>query len=338
MSMLKYVGRRLLLMLIVLFGVVVITFAITRMVPGDPLVANLGQSAMSNPDIVAAYEAKWGLDKPDAEQFLIYLKNLSQGSMGTSIRTKNPVEYDLAQYFPATIELATLATLISVVCGMLFGVASAAKRNKLLDQGLRAVSLIGISIPAFWLALLLLYFFYFKLGLAPGSGRIGIGYLGYQTKTGFLVLDTLLAGDWAMLKDVLAHMILPAVVLSASTMGIMTRTVRSSMLDVLNQDYLRTARAKGFGEGKVLTRHAVKNGLIPSVTMFGLSYGSLLGGTVLVETIFDYPGLGWYAYRSATTLDIPAIIGVTLLIAVINCVMSLVIDVIYAAIDPRIRY
>jgi len=338
MGMLRYILRRLLMMVIVLFGVLVITFAITRLVPGDPLVANLGQSAMSNPEIVAAYEAKWGLDKPDAEQFFIYLKNLLHGDMGTSIRTRNAVEKDLAQYFPATIELATLATLLSVILGLLFGVASAAKRNKPLDHTLRAFSLIGISIPAFWLALLLLYLFYYKLGIAPGSGRVGVNYLGFESKTGFLIIDSIIAGDTAMLKDALAHMVLPSIVLAASTMGLLTRTVRSSMLDVMNQDYLRTARAKGLGEGRVLTDHALKNGLIPSVTMFGLSYGSLLGGTVLVETIFDYPGLGWYAYRSATTLDIPAIIGVTLLIAVINCVMSLVIDVIYAAIDPRIRY
>lgn len=338
MGMLKYIGRRLLLMLIVLAGVVVITFAISHSIPGDPLVAHLGQSAMSNPEIVAAYEAKWGLDKSLFEQFIMYVSNLFHGDLGTSIRTKQAVVADLAVYFPATIEMATLATLMSVVLGLLFGVVSAAKRNKPTDQVLRAISLVGISIPAFWLALLMLYFFYFKLNIAPGSGRLGMDFLGYQSATGFLFIDAIKTGNMALFKDAFAHIIMPAIVLAAATMGLMTRTVRRSMLDVMSQDYLRTARAKGLSERQVVTDHALKNGLIPSVTMFGLSYGSLLGGTVLVETIFDYPGLGWYAYQSATTLDYPAIMGVTLVIAVINCVMSLIVDIVYALIDPRIRY
>lgn len=338
MNMLKYIGRRLILMLIVLAGVTVITFIISRSVPGDPLVAHLGQSAMSNPEIVAAYEAKWGLDKSMGEQFILFIKNMFHGDLGTSIRTKQAVTADLAVYFPATVEMATMATLMSVILGMLFGVVSAARRNKFSDQTLRAVALVGISIPAFWLALLLLYFFYFKMDVAPGSGRLGMQYLGYKSETGFLVIDAIKNGDMALLKDALAHLIMPSITLAAATMGLMTRTVRSSMLDVMSQDYLRTARAKGLSERQVVTDHALKNGLIPSVTMFGLSYGSLLGGTVLVETIFDYPGLGWYAYQSATTLDYPAIMGVTLVIAVINCVMSLIVDIVYAFIDPRIRY
>lgn len=338
MNMLKYIGRRLLLMVIVLAGVVVITFTISHMVPGDPLVANLGQSAMSNPEIVAAYEAKWGLDKSGPEQFALYIQNMFKGDLGTSIRTKKPVLADLAVYFPATIEMATLATIISVVLGLLFGVVSAARRNKTADQVLRAVSLVGISIPAFWLALLMLYFFYFRLNIAPGSGRLGLDFLSYRSTTGFLFIDAVKSGNMVLLQDAFAHIFMPAIVLAASTMGLMTRTVRSSMLDVMSQDYLRTARGKGLTEKQVITKHALKNGLIPSVTMFGLSYGSLLGGTVLVETIFDYPGLGWYAYQSATTLDYPAIMGVTLVIALINCVMSLLIDIVYAFIDPRIRY
>ncbi|NLZ38215.1 MAG: ABC transporter permease [Firmicutes bacterium] len=338
MNMLNYIGRRLLLMAIVMAGVVVITFTISHMVPGDPLVANLGQSAMSNPEIVAAYEEKWGLNKPLPEQFILYVRNMFKGDLGTSIRTKRPVLYDLSVYFPATVEMATLATFISVVFGMLFGVISAARRNKAADQVLRAVSLVGISIPAFWLALLMLYVFYFRLNIAPGSGRLSLAFLSYKSETGFLILDAIKNGNMALLKDVLSHIAMPSIVLAASTMGLMTRTVRSSMLDVMGQDYLRTARAKGLTERQVIMNHALKNGLIPSVTMFGLSYGSLLGGTVLVETIFDYPGLGWYAYQSATTLDYPAIMGVTLVIALINCVMSLLIDIIYAFIDPRVRY
>jgi peptide/nickel transport system permease protein len=325
-------------MLIVIAGVVVITFTIAHLVPGDPLVANLGQSALNNPEIIAAYQQKWGLDKPLIEQFWLYVKNLVHGDLGVSIRTKQPVTANLARFFPATIEMATLATLMSMVFGILFGLFSAVKRNSPLDHSLRAVSLVGISMPAFWLALLLLYLFYFKLGMSPGSGRVSLRFLGYKTKTGFLLLESLFLGNIPLFKDALSHVFMPALVLSASTMGIMTRTVRSSMLDVMSQDYLRTAKAKGLKSGQILMGHALKNGLIPSVTMFGLCYSSLLGGTVLVETIFDYPGLGWYAYHSATTLDFPAIMGCTLVITLINCVMSLAIDLVYGLIDPRIRY
>ena len=338
MSLLRYTGRRLLLMVIVMLGVLIVTFFISHMIPGNPVAANLGQAALNNPEIVARYEQRWGLDKSLPEQFLLYIRNLLQGDLGTSIRTKQPVTDDLARYFPATVEMATFAAVLSLIFGMSFGIISAARRNSALDQSLRAVSLIGISMPAFWLALLLLYLFYLRLGVSPGSGRLGLQFIGYTPRTGFIVIDSLLAGDFALLRDALAHMLLPSVVLAASTMGLMTRTVRSSTLDEMGRDYLRTARAKGLNERQVMTDHAMKNGLIPSVTMFGLSYSSLLGGTVLVETIFDYPGLGWYAYHSATTLDYPAIIGGTLLIALINCVMTLVVDLVYALIDPRIRY
>ena len=338
MRLLKYAGRRFLLMLIVLFGVILITFTISHMVPGDPLVANLGQGALNNPEIIKTYEQKWGLDKPLAQQFFIYMANVFHGDLGVSIRSKQPVRGDLARFFPATIEMATIATILSVLFGMGFGVVSAARRNSAIDQSMRAVSLVGISLPMFWLALLLLYLFYFKLGVLPGSGKASLTYLSNKSNGGFLILGSLFSGNMPMFKDAFAHVALPAVTLSASTMGVLTRTVRSSMLDTMGQDYMRTARAKGLSKNRALTGHAVKNGLIPSVTMFGLTYGSLLGGTVIVETIFDYPGLGWYAYHSAITLDYPAIMGCTLVIAVINCVMSLLVDIIYALVDPRIQY
>ncbi len=338
MNMLKYVLRRFILMLVVMFGISVITFCISHMVPGDPLAANLGQTAMSDPQIVAAYEAKWGLDKPLPVQYLNYMKNLFHGDMGTSIRTQQPVLSDLAQYIPATFEMATLATIISIIFGLVFGLLSAAKHNKFPDHILRVLSLIGISIPAFWLSILCLYLFYLKLGVAPGSGRVSSEWAGAHFPTGFLILDSIMYGEPTLLKDALAHLILPSFVLAAATMGILTRTVRSSMLEVMQQDYLRTARAKGVSEGRILKHHVLKNGLIPSVTMFGLSYGSLLGGTVLVETIFSYPGVGLYAYKAASTLDFPAIMGTTLFIAAVNVLMNFIVDIVYAFIDPRIRY
>ncbi len=338
MNMLKYIARRLVLMLVVMFGISIITFCISHLVPGDPLAANLGQSAMSDPEIVAAYEAKWGLDQPLHIQYINYMKNLFHGDMGTSIRTKQPVLSDLAQYIPATFEMATLATVISIVFGLLFGLISAARHNKLSDHTLRVFSLMGISLPAFWLSILCLYVFYLKLGVVPGSGRVSSEWLGAKFPTGFLLLDSIMYGEPTLFWDALSHLILPAFVLAAATMGILTRTVRSSMLEVMQQDYLRTAKAKGLSEGRILRCHVLKNGLIPSVTMFGLSYGSLLGGTVLVETIFSYPGIGLYAYKAASTLDFPAIMGTTLFIAAVNVIMNFIVDIVYALIDPRIRY
>lgn len=338
MNMLKFIARRLMLMVIVLLGVSVITFCVSHFVPGNPLVAHLGQSAMSDPEIVAAYEEKWGLNDPLPVQYFNYIKNLLHGDLGTSIRTKQPVLSDLAQYIPATFEMATLATIISIVFGLIFGLLSAARHNKLSDHTLRVFSLMGISVPAFWLSILCLYVFYLKLGVVPGSGRVGADWLGATFPTGFLIFDAITCGEPDLLKDALSHLILPSFVLAAATMGILTRTVRSSMLEVMQQDYLRTAKAKGLSEGYILRHHVLKNGLIPSVTMFGLSYGSLLGGTVLVETIFSYPGIGLYAYKAATTLDFPAIMGTTLFIAAVNVLMNFFVDIIYALIDPRIRY
>ncbi len=338
MNMLKYIGRRILLMAVVMAGISVITFCVSHFVPGDPLVANLGQTAMSDPEIVAAYEAKWGLDQPVYIQYLSYMKNLLHGDLGTSIRTKQPVLSDLEKYVPATFEMATLATIFSILFGLLFGMISAARHNKLSDNVVRVVSLMGISIPAFWLSILTLYVFYLKLGVLPGSGRVGTEWLGAVFPTGFLIRDAIVCGEMGLLKDALSHLVLPSFVLSASTVGILTRTVRSSMLEVLQQDYLRTAKAKGLSENRIMFHHVLKNGLIPSVTMFGLCYGSLLGGTVLVETIFNYPGVGLYAYKAATTLDFPAIMGTTLFIAAVNVLMNFFVDILYAFIDPRIRY
>lgn len=338
MNMLKFIGRRVILMIVVLFGISLITFGVSHFVPGDPLVSNLGQTAMSDPEIVAAYKAKWGLDQPVYKQYLDYMVNMLHGDLSTSIRTKQPVLDDLFKYIPATFEMATLATIISILCGLVFGMISAAKHNKPIDHILRVVSLLGISVPAFWLSILCLYVFYLKMGVLPGSGRVGQEWLGATFPTGFLILDSITCGEPALLVDALRHLVLPSCVLAASTMGILTRTVRSSMLEVLQQDYLRTARAKGLSQNHIMIHHVMKNGLIPSVTMFGLCYGSLLGGTVLVETIFNYPGIGLYAYEAATTLDFPAIMGTTLFIAAVNVLMNFFVDILYAFIDPRIRY
>jgi len=336
-SLARYIARRFILLLVLLWGATVITFVVTNLVPADPVAIQLGQTAMSDPEIVAAFKARYGLDRPLPEQYWRYLTNLLKGDLGRSIRTGRPVLDDLARYFPASFELATVATLISVVAGVAAGVASAVWRGRAIDSLVRVGAMIGVSVPNFWLALLALYVFYFRLRWLPGPGRVS-ALTQLPDGTGLLILDSILHGDWALLKEVLRHLVLPSLVLGSYTMGVIARTTRSSMLEVMGADYIRTARAKGVGERAVVFRHALANAMIPTVTMIGLSYGNLLGGTVLVETIFSWPGIGRYAYQSTTTLDFPAIMGVTLLITAVYAVINMLVDIAYGLLDPRIRY
>jgi peptide/nickel transport system permease protein len=337
MSIFRYILRRALLAIPLLLGITLIAFAISQFVPSDPVVANLGQSAMSDPEIVAAFRAEWGLDKPIHEQYFTYLGNLLQGDLGRSIKSRRPVMEDLRDYLPATIELATTATIIGTAVGILFGVISAVRRNALIDMAVRTVSLIGVSLPVFWLALVALQIFYARLGWFPGPGRLDIGMKGPPDVTGMVTIDALIAGDWASLRSGLRHLMLPAIVLSAFTVGLVTRVTRSAMLEVLSLEYIRTAYAKGLQERLVVLRHALRNALIPVVTVVGFSYGNLLAGTVLTETIFAWPGIGWYAYRASTSLDFPAIMGVSMVIALIFVLTNLVVDVLYFVLDPRLR-
>lgn len=335
--MLQYVLRRLALMIVLLFGVSLLVFVISHCVPSDPAMANLSQTAMNNPEVVAAFRAKWGLDQPLYRQYLIYLGNLLQGDLGTSIRTGQPVLSDLLRYFPATMELSVLAMFFAIVFGVLFGVLSAVFRDKFTDQALRLVSVSGVSIPSFWFALLMLYVFFYQLGWFPGPGRIGSRTPVPVGGTGFYLLDGLLSGNMALFQDALSHMILPAAVLGFFTMGLITRQTRSNLLETLSMDYIRTAKAKGMSKGRIVVRHALGNALIPVITVAGMGFCNLLGGMVFVEKIFAWPGIGQYAYLSATTLDFPAICGVSLLIAVNYVVVNLIIDLLYGIIDPRIR-
>jgi peptide/nickel transport system permease protein len=337
MSILRYILRRLLLAVPLLLGITLIAFAISQFVPSDPVVANLGQSAMSDPTIVAAFRREWGLDRPVHEQYLTYVGNLLQGDMGRSIKSRRPVVEDLRAYLPATIELATAATLIGTALGVLFGVISAVRRNAGIDFVVRTISLVGVSLPVFWLALVALQVFYARLGWFPGPGRLEIGMEGPPRVTGLITVDAVLAGDWASLRSGLSHLMLPALVLSTFTTGLVTRVTRSSMLAVLGLEYIRTAYAKGLQERLVVLRHALRNALIPVITVVGLSYGNLLAGTVLTETIFAWPGIGWYAYRASTSLDFPAIMGVSMVIALIFVIVNLIVDVLYFVLDPRLR-
>ena len=337
MSIFRYILRRLLLAIPLLLGITLIAFAISQFVPSDPVVANLGQSAMSDPTIVAAFRKEWGLDRPVHEQYLTYLGNLLQGDLGRSIKSRRPVVEDLRAYLPATIELATAATLIGTLAGIGFGVISAVRRNALIDGVVRAVSLVGVSLPVFWLALVALQIFYARLGWFPGPGRLDVGMEPPPRLTGMVTIDALAAGQWGVLWSGLTHLMLPALVLSTFTTGLVTRVTRSAMLEVLGQEYIRTAYAKGLRERLVVLRHALRNALIPVVTVIGFSYGNLLAGTVLTETIFAWPGIGWYAYRASTSLDFPAIMGVSMVIALIFVITNLVVDLLYFVLDPRLR-
>ncbi len=338
MGFLKYILRRLIFVIFLLIGVSFFVFILSNSVPGDPTVAFLSSRNLNNEEMVTAFRAKWGMDKPLLVRYGIYLKNVAKGDLGTSIRTRRPVVEDLKEYFPATVELALFATILAVFFGILFGIISARKQNTLLDQSLRGFSVIGVSAPSFWLALLFLFLFYYKLGWAPGPGRLSFNMRPPVGRTGLFVFDALLEGRWDVARDALAHLVLPGIVLALFTMGLITRTTRSNILEVLTMDYIRTARAKGLSWDRVVRRHALGNAMIPVITVVSIGFANLLGGTVLVETIFSWPGIGQYAYKSATSLDFPAITGVSILIACIYVVINLVIDILYGVLDPRVRY
>jgi len=337
MDMLKFIAKRLLYLAIMLFGVATLVFILTKMIPGDPVTANLSQRALSDPEVVAAFRAKYGLDEPYIVQYFYHIKNLLHLDLGTSIRTNTPVLEELLRCFPATIELALFSIFLAAVFGILFGVISAIKRNSIVDQIVRAISVTGVSIPSFWFALLVLFFLYFKLGWFPGPGRLGIMFSTPEHVTGLYVLDSLIEGDLAKAWDALSHLFLPALVLASFTMGLITRTTRSNLLDVMSMDYIRTARAKGLSQSKLIVKHALGNALIPVLTVIGLGLGNLLGGMVLVETIFNWPGVGQFAYQSVMSNDFPAIIGVSLLVALNYMVINTIVDILYGVIDPRVR-
>ena len=303
----------------------------------DPLAMVLSERAMANPEIVRAYRERWGLDAPPHLRYLTYVRNLARGDLGASIATQQPVAEDLKTFVPATVELAAAALLLAVAIGVPLGVVAAVRRDRWPDHLARVGSLAGVSMPAFWLGLLALAIFSFRFGIAPGPGRLDPQIMPPPLWTGLLVVDSLLARRWDALADALRHLALPALVLAAYVMGVITRVTRSSVLDTLTQDYVRTARAKGATEGAVVIHHALRNALIPTLTVIGLAVGNLMAGAVMTETIFAWPGLGRYAVDAAGKLDFPAIMGVTLFVAVVYVAVNFVVDVAYVVLDPRIR-
>jgi peptide/nickel transport system permease protein len=333
---LRYIASRLVIAAAMVLLATLIIFLIANTVPGDPVLTQLGDVAANNPAIVAAYRHKWGLDLPMWDRYWIFLRGLTHGDLGISISSQRPVIEDIAQYAPATIELSTVAFLLSLLLGLPLGVLAAMKRDSWIDHVARAVSLVGVSAPTFWLAFIMLAVFYGWLGWAPGPGQIGSDQFPPPDVTGFMLIDAPLAGQWDTFWDALTHLILPSIVLASATMGLITRTTRAAMLEALSQDYIRVARAKGLLRRVIMLRHALPNALLPVVTLGGLAYAQLLTGTVLTETIFSWPGLGRYTFQSAVILDFPAIMGITLVVAIVYVIVNLLVDVSYALLDPRV--
>lgn len=318
-----------------LLGVALVMFVITHMLPADPVRVALGMDAST--EQVAAYRKSLHLDDPLWKQYLVYLSHLFRGDLGTSIMSRRPVLSDLRTYFPATLELVGASMLISVALSIPMGVIAAVKRGQWVDRLSQLVSLFAVAMPVFWLGVLLQIVFYADLKWLPAAGRIGSTFAPPPTITGMYTVDALLVGDWALWWDALKHLLLPAFALSNVNIAILTRITRSSMLDVLNEGYVTTARAKGLTDRKVIYGHAFRNALIPIITIGGLRFGELMGGAILTETIFSWPGIGRYAVYSIENVDYSPVIGFTLLATLIYFIVNLVVDLVYGIIDPRVR-
>ncbi|WP_019588384.1 ABC transporter permease [Deinococcus apachensis] len=334
--MLIYILRRLALMVFVLWGVTLAAFLISHALPADPAAAALGNNARE--EQLQAFRERNGLDRPLAVQYGLYLSGLLRGDLGTSLRTQNSITADLRQFFPATLELTLGAVLFALVIGLPLGIVAALYHGRLPDLLARLFALLGGATPVYWLAILALNLFHERLGWLPGPGRLDAYTLAPPVHTGLVTVDALLAGDREALVDALRHLILPGLVLGAFSAALLTRMTRSALLEVLSQDYIRTARAKGLRPGRVIWRHALRNAALPVLTVLGGLFGSLLTGAVLTETIFSWPGIGGYATTSAISLDFPAVVGVTLVAGLAYSVVNLLVDLAYAAFDPRISF
>ena len=338
MSMIKYILRRLLIMIPVLFGVLLITFILSRMMPGDPILANIPQVFTQ-----AQYDAarhRLGFDLPIWQQFFIYIGNLFTGNWGfsVSINKGQPVWELIWQRFPRTLDIALFSMIIASFIGIKTGVVSATNRNKAKDTILRGAALIGVSIPIFWFGLLLQLTLSYRLGLFPAVGYKTLTYDEPVFFTGFRIIDALVSGQWYIITDYLYHLALPVLCLSFITLASVTRQTRSSMLEVLQQDYVRTARAKGCREKDVINKHAKKNALIPTVTIIGLNVGALLGGAVLTETTFNLHGVGELLLRAIVDRDYYVINAIVFMVTIIFIGVNLFTDLLYAYLDPRIKY
>lgn len=339
MKMYEYVIRRVLLLIPVLIGVTIIVFTLTRL-GGDPAAAYITEKM--TPEQIEQVKEMHGFNEPVHIQYLYYMGDLLKGDWGISKAHQDmPVLEVIKLRFPATMELTAVAMIIATVVGIPLGIVSATKKDKLSDHVTRLFALSGVSIPIFWLGFLMQYTFFYQfkihgLPYLPLFGRATAGAYPLEI-TGFFILDSIISIDGAKLLDVLAHLVMPAIALSYASLAIITRMTRSSMLEVMSQDYIRTARAKGLSEKKVIYKHALKNAMIPTVTVIGLSFGALLMGAVLTETVFNWPGLGSWSALAIIRMDTAAIIGFTIVVAIMYTLVNLFVDILYAFFDPRVR-
>jgi peptide/nickel transport system permease protein len=330
------VGRLVLTLAFTFLGLLLITFLIGRVVPIDPVLAAVGDRAPQ--DVYEQVKIQLGLDKPLWQQFLIYVGDVLQGDFGKSVLTANPVLVDIARVFPATLELATIATFLGVLLGVPLGVAAAVWQGRFLDHAIRLIGLVGYSVPVFWLGLVGLLVFYAKLDLVAGPGRLDVFYDGLvEPKTGVILVDSALAGDWDVFGNALSHLVLPASILGYFSLAYVARMTRSFMIEQLSQEYITTARVKGLSETRVIWRHALGNTAVPLVTVIALSYANLLEGSVLTETVFAWPGLGFYITNSLLNADMNAVLGGTIVVGSVFIGLNLLSDLLYRVLDPRAR-
>ena len=334
--MLRFVLTRLSLVVPTFIGITLLVFVLIRLIPGDPIETMAGEHGI-DPARLAQLRADYGFDKPLLVQYGLYLSRMAHGDLGRSIVTHEPVISEFRTLFPATIELSVCAILFALCLGLPAGIIAAVRRNSIFDHGVMGISLTGYSMPIFWWALLLILLFSVQLGWTPVSGRIAVQYF-IEPVTGFLLIDTLIDGDFGAFRSALSHLVLPVIVLGTVPLAVIARMTRSAMLEVLGEDYIRTARAKGLPRFRVIAIHALRNALIPVVTVIGLQVGVLFTGAILTETIFSWPGVGKWLIEGINRRDYPVLQGGTLLIGAIVMIVNLLVDVTYGLINPRIRY
>lgn len=330
-----YIIKRLLQLIPVILGVTIIAFSLIQLAPGDPARTMLGQHATEKE--LNEIREKYGLDQPIYIQYGIWLNGVLHGDLGRSILTKELVVNEIFERFPNTIELAISAMIFAIVIGGIAGIISASKQYSITDYTVMGIALFGISMPVFWLGIMLMLIFGVILGWLPIGGRIDL-FIPFQRITGFMVFDSIITGNFQALISVLKHLILPSIALGTIPMAIIARVTRSSMLEVLRQDFIRTERAKGLTERVVIYKHAVRNAMVPVVTVIGLNFGLLLAGAILTETVFSWPGLGRLVVNSVYERDYPLVVGCILIFAIVFVIVNLITDILYTYIDPRIKY
>lgn len=333
--MFSFILRKLATVIPTFIGITLVAFALIRMIPGDPIEVMVGERRL-DPEMHAAAMQRLGLDQPLHVQYFTYLGKLAEGDLGISLVTREPVTKEFLTLFPATVELAICALIFAVLFGLPAGMIAGLKRGSIFDHGVMGAAMTGYSMPIFWWGLILIMFFSVSLGLTPVSGRIAIEY-DIPVKTGFLLIDSYLSGEEGALKSAFMHLILPTIVLGTIPLAVIARMTRSSMLEVLREDYIRTARAKGLAPTRVVVVHALRNALIPVITVIGLQTGALLAGAVLTETIFSWPGIGKWLVDSISRRDYPVVQAGILVSATIFIVVNLVVDILYGVVNPRIR-